>query len=225
MNNWLFMLIAAVILLLLLFKISLFIEFHFCRRKDDDYVAVSVFALQKIFLYTIRIPTIAVIQHNDLPWIASNIKTPQGDTATHVGGEQRFLKKSIQILFHNPEEFVQLVRSVKQFIRGYNHYISKLAQGIRCEKFELSTIYGFEDAAFTGIMMGVLGSFVNTLLSSAQRRLIFDAKPVILLQPVFGCSQVEIDFRCILRIRFGNVITATMSVLLNSLHGEVTRSG
>lgn len=221
MNHWLFALIATAILLLLFSRISLYVDFHFCRRSDDDYIAVTVYALRKFFIYSIKIPVIAMIQYDDLPWITSEIRTPLEGMSTHVGREQRFIKK----IFHSPKNFFDFFRAAKQFISGYTYYINKLSQGVHCEKFELRTIYGFEDAAFTGMMMGVIGSLASIWVTSLHNRLVLEAKPVVFIQPVYGYSHMEIDLRCILRIRFGNVITATMSVLLNSLHGEATRSG
>ena len=226
MNSWLVVVMAVAILLGLLFRVNLYIDVHFCRRKDDDYLAVTVHALQKIFMYTIKIPAIKLIQYDDLPWIASEIESPLGEVAnTQVGREQRFVRKSIKLLFHNPERFLQLIRAVRQFIRGYRRYVSRLSKGIHCEKLELTTIYGFEDAAFTGIMMGVVGSMVEIMLTSMHNRLVVEVKPDIKVMPIYGKIQLEIELKCIFRIRLGNVITATMAILRNSLRKEAARSG
>jgi len=225
MNNWLFVLTSTAILLILLFRVNVYIDLRFSRRKDDDYVAVTVYALQKLFSYTIKIPTIKLVQYDDLPWITSEIDAPHGAATTKVSREQRFVRKSIKLLFYNPERFRRLLRAVNQLIRGYLNYANRLSQGIHCEKLELKTIYGFEDAAFTGIMMGILGSLTEIMLTAIHNRLILDAKPYIKIQPIYGHSQLEIELKCIFRIRFGNVITATMANLINSLHREATRSG
>lgn len=212
-------------MLVWLFRVNLYIDFHLCRRNDDDYVAITVYALHKLLIYTIKIPTIKLIQHDDLPWIASEIAAPLGAAKTQVSREQRFVKKSIKLIFYNPERFLQLFRTARQFIRGYNSYVSRLAKRIHCEKFELKTAYGFEDAAITGIMMGVLGSLTEIMITAIHNRLILDTKPYIKIQPIYGHNQLDLELKCIFRIRFGNVITATMAILTNSLHRGATRSG
>ncbi|TWH48982.1 DUF2953 domain-containing protein [Sporomusa sp. KB1] len=225
MNNWLFVLTSTAILLVLVFRVNVYIDLRFCRRNDDDYVAVTVYALQKLFIYTIKIPTIKLVQYDDLPWITSEIDAPRGAATTKVNREQRFIQKSIKLLFYNPERFLRLLRTANQLIRGYLRYVNSLSKGIHCKKFKLKIIYGFEDAAFTGIMMGILGSLTESMLRSIHNRLVLDAKPCIKIQPIYGHSQLEIELKCIFRIRFGNVITATMANLLNSMHREATRSG
>ena len=186
-----------------------------------------MYALQKLIIYTIKIPAIKLIQYDDLPWITSEINSPLGAAKTQVGREQRFVRKTIKLLFHNPERFFRLLRTLNRFLRGYRRYVSRLSKEIHCEKIELTTIYGFEDAAFTGIMVGILSSMAQIMLTSMHNRLVVDTKPYIKIQPLYGHSQleIEIELKCIFRIRFGNVITATMAILINSLHKEATRSG
>lgn len=225
MENWLFVLISTAILLVLLFRVNVYIDVHFCRRKDDDYAAVTMYALRKLFIYTIKIPIIKLVQYGDLPWITSEIDTPRGTATTKVNREQRFVRKSIKLLFYNPERFLRLLRTANRLLRAYLRYVNRLSSAIHCEKLELKTIYGFEDAAFTGIMMGILGALTERMLRSIHNRLVLDAKPCIKIQPVYGHSQLEIELKCIFRIRFGNVITATMANLINSMHREATRSG
>ncbi|CQR74322.1 hypothetical protein SOV_24470 [Sporomusa ovata DSM 2662] len=225
MNNWLFVLISTAILLVLLFRVNVYMDLRFCRRNDDDYVAVTIYALQKLFIYTMKIPIIKLVQYDDLPWITSEIDAPHGATTTKVSREQRFVRKCIKLLFYNPERLLRLLRTANQLIRGYLRYVNRLSPGIHCEKLELKTIYGFEDAAFTGIMMGILGALTEKMLRSIHNRLVLDAKPCIKIQPVYGHSQLEIELQCIFRIRFGNVITATMANIINSMHREATRSG
>ncbi|MDF2570752.1 MAG: hypothetical protein K0R55_2356 [Sporomusa sp.] len=225
MNNWGIFLTATITLMLILSRINIFIDFHFCRRKDDDYVNVTVFALRPLFVYSIKIPVIEIVRYNDLPWITSEIKAPQGGTETHIAREQRFLKRIPEILIKNPKKFNKLMSEIKQYIRIYRCYINRLVASTHCEKLDLRAVYGFDDAAFTGLMMGVFGAARGLLLTSLHNRLILDAKPNINITPVYGQSHFEIDFRCIFRIRLGNVITATMATLTNSMHREATRSG
>ncbi|SMC58212.1 DUF2953 domain-containing protein [Sporomusa malonica] len=225
MSNWIIFSVTSSILMLMLSRINIYIDIHFCRRKDDDYIEVSVSALRPLLVYTIKIPVIEIVRYNDLPWITSEIKAPQGGAETHIAREQRFVKKIAEIFVKNPQKFKKLMRAVKRYIRIYRKYINSLVASIHCEKLDIRAVYGFDDAAFTGLMMGAFGAARGLLLASLHNRLILEAKPNINITPVYGQSHFEIEFRCIFRIRLGNVITATMATLTNSLHREATRSG
>ncbi|HWR45253.1 DUF2953 domain-containing protein [Sporomusa sp.] len=225
MNNWTIILLTAVSLMLMLSRINIYIELYFCRHNDDDHVAVTLYALRPLLVYTIKIPVIEIVRFNDLPWITSKIKAPQGGTETYVAREQRFVKRIAEIFVKNPQKFRKLMREVKRYINIYSCYINSLVSSIHCEKLDLRAEYGFEDAASTGLMMGVIGAARGLLLTSLDNRLKLDAKPNIKVTPMYGQSHFEIEFKCILRIRLGKVITATMATLTNSLHKEATRSG
>ncbi len=225
MNSWLLILTAAVILLILLSRINLYIDLHFCRRENDDYLRITLYSLQELFIYSIKIPTIMLVQHDNLPWLTSEVGTQDGATKTKVGREHRFLRKTVNLLLHNPDRFFRLFKLTKQIFRRYRSYMDRLSQGLHCEKLEFKIIYGFEDAACTGIFMGAVGSVVQLLLTTMHNRITLDTKPTIRIQPNYDHRQLELELSCIFRIRLGNVITATIAVLRNSMHTEATGSG
>ena len=225
MNRWLLVLSATAILLIVIYHINLYIDLQFSRRANDDYIAVSVYALQKIFAYSIKVPTIALVRHDNLLWVSSEIEASQGTAKTKLKREERFLKKTIKLLFYNPERFWRLFKLTKQIFRDYRNYMDKLSTGVHCEKFELRASYGFDDAAVTGIFMGVLGSAFQLLLTAMHNRILLDTRPSIQIHPNYQHSQFEVELSCIFRIRLGNVITATIAVLRNLLHTEATSNG
>ncbi|HWR09241.1 DUF2953 domain-containing protein [Sporomusa sp.] len=225
MNNWTIVLAAAVILLLMLSRINIYIELYVCRHNDDDHIAITLYALRPLLVYAIKIPVIEIVQYNDLPWITSKIKTPQGGTETYVAREQRFVKRMVEIFVKNPQKFRKLMRGVNRYIRLYRYYINSLVSSTHCEKLDLKAAYGFDDAACTGLAMGVVGAARGLLLTSLNTRLKLEAKPNINVTPVYGQSHFALEFKCILRIRLGKVITATIATLTNSLYKEATRSG
>ncbi len=225
MSSWLLVLSTTCILVFALLRVSVYIDLHFCRKKDDDFVSVTVYALRRIFSYSIKIPVIKIKEYNDLPWISSEIKTTDDNTETHISGEQRFVKKLMKILFFDPQRFLHIYRTTNRFVKSFRSYIDKLSRNIHCEKFYVNVKYGFDDAAFTSIMIGVFGALVEKLLNSMRHRLILDTKPDVNLIPVFNKSHFEVELKCIFRIRLGNVITATIARIPKLLNREATRSG
>lgn len=225
MESWLLFLTTVLFFLWLLSQVNLYIDLHFCRRKDDDFLEVTVYALRKLLIYTMKIPVIEIIQYNDLPWVTSEIQTSHAKTETHAEREQRFVKKLAKIFIYNPRRFLRLLKSTRHFFRTYRHYANRLTQAMHCDRLEIKVVYCFEDAAVTGVLMGILGSMLGLLLQSLQNRLIMDSEPAVRVKPVYGCNYLEVEVRCIFRIRLGNVITASMARVANSLHKEATRSG
>lgn len=225
MESWLLFLTTALLFLWLLSQVNLYIDLHFCRRKDNDFLEVTVYALRKLLTYSIKIPAIEIIRYNDLPWLTSEIQASHAKTETHAEREQRFIKKLAKIFIYNPQRFLRLLKSTRHFFRTYRHYTNRLTQQLHCDRLEIKVVYGYEDAAFTGVMMGIFGSMLGILLQSLHNRLIMDSEPAVKLKPVYGCNYLEVEIRCIFRMRLGNVITASMARLVNSLHKEATRSG
>ncbi len=226
MNSWLLFLTTVVIFLLLLSRVNLYIDMHFCRRKDDDFVEVTVYSLKKLLIYTLKIPAIEIIQHNNLPWISSEIKTTsRSKTKTDIDREQLFIKRTVIDFIYKPQRFVRLLRASRKFFRVYQHYTKRLTHEMHCERLDITAVYGFEDAAFTGFLQGILASMIAIMLKSMHNRLVMDSNPAIKLVPVYGDNHLEVEVRCIFRIRLGNVISAAMAKLTKSLHREATRSG
>lgn len=225
MESWLVYPTAMLVFLWLFLQVNLYIDLHFCRRKDNDFIAVTVYALKKLLIYSIKIPAIEIKQYNNLPWITSAIQASHAKTKTRVEREQRFVKKAATIFIHNPRRFLRLLRISRKLFRSYRYYTNRLTQKMHCNRLEIKIVYGFEDAAVTGIMMGIFASMLEKLLRSLPKRLIMDTEPGVKLMPMYGCNYLEVEVRCIFRIRLGNVITASMARLVHSSHKEATRSG
>lgn|GEM_PF-1211265 len=225
MNNLMIFLVAVVVLLFMLLRINIYIDLHACRHNENDHITLAIYALRPLFVYTIKIPMLEIIRYNDLPWITSKIKAPEGGSEGHIAREQRFVKKTAGLLIGNPKKFKKLIQGIRQFINGYRYYINTLVASLHCERLDIRAKYGFEDAAYTGIMMGVLGAAQGLLLSSLYKRLSMDTQPNIRIVPLYGKSYFEIELRCIFRIRLGKVISATMAILKKISHREATRSG
>lgn len=224
MINWLLVLTAITVFLILLARTNLYIALQICRHNNDDYLAITVSAFRQFLCYNIKVPVIMVIEHDHFPWISSELETSQETTKTKAGREQRFIRKTIKLLLLKPKRFWRLFRLTKHIYRNYMNYMDKLCQGLHCEKFELKTAYGFEDAAYTGIFMGVLGALIQLHLTALHNRISLDTKPSIYLQPHYSHSQFQLELSCIFRIRLGNVITATIAVLRKLFNREATHS-
>ncbi|WP_425061119.1 hypothetical protein SCACP_18920 [Sporomusa carbonis] len=225
MNNWLIVITSAVILVLLLSRVNLYIDFQFCRRSDDDYVAVTVYIFRQLLVYTIKIPVIQIVRYNDVPWLNLELEGSSDHAETNVDREQQFVKRFCDILLRKPKKLNRLIKTVNNFLRLYRRFVDRMVANVHCEKLDFKAVYGFEDAAWTGMAMGVFGALRGVMLTRLYNRLTFDTKPNIKITPVYGENRFEVEFRCIFRIRLGNVITATMAILPNSMHREATRSG
>lgn len=224
MNSWLLILTATTILGLLLFRLNLYIAVYFHRHSSDDYITVTVYALQKLIVYSIKIPVVKLFQEDNSLWITSKIIVPPESKRTRIQREQRFIKKMAKLLVHNPEQFLHLLKTSRRFIRGYRSFVQALTKKIHCQKFELAITCGSDDAAIAGLMTGILRAITAILLITLHKRLTMTAKPVIRIQPNYHQPLLNMELTCIFSVRLGNVITAAMAILATTLHREATRS-
>lgn len=74
------------------------------------------------------------------------------------------------------------------------------------------TSYGSEDAAVTGKYGLAYYGRLKRCYLLIYKKVIFKTKPLIHVNPIFGHTQLKVDFQCIFSIRLGNVITAMKSV-------------
>ncbi len=110
---------------------------------------------------------------------------------------------------------MKLKQAIKEFNYSFQTYcrvIDKVLKSATCEKFHWKTVYGLEDAASTGIIVGSLWAVKVFIISRLKRHVLFVTKPDIAVNPIFGRNQFEVDFQCIFSIKLGNVIKTIKSI-------------
>ncbi|MBC8016865.1 MAG: DUF2953 domain-containing protein [Sporomusaceae bacterium] len=201
--------VAAQILIIgLLWYIKIYIVFTYQRDHSNDHMAVSIYALRKILVYSIQIPVIKITGIENAFWLESKVQTGPSQGKTHTKREQRFVKKTIVMCIKNPQKIGRVIRRFRSFMDLYCNILDEIISKLCCEQLQWKTVYGSEDAAITGIGTGFFWTLKGLMIARLKKHVMLAQDPIISVCPIFGQNSLKVDFQCIFSIRLGNVINA-----------------
>lgn len=216
--------LAELTLVYLLSRIIIYIELKYLRNHGNDYIAVNIYVAKSILLYSMKVPVVEIVKHNELLWLETEIETRSGRDKTHIEREQRFAKNTFLIYLFNPRKLRRLFKLLRHYVKVYRRFARKIVSSLTCEHFYWKTRFGSDDAAMTGILTGGIWAAKGTLVTILKRRFEFISEPVITVIPVFGQECLEVDFQCIFSLQLGKVIRAT-TILFNLQSKEANING
>jgi len=214
MENWFIIILAILVINCLLFYSKIHIKLKYQRDGSDDYIAVDVYIFARLLAYSMQVSVIEIGDINNSLWLKSKIKTGQSQDETHIKREQRFIIKTVNFYMLHPRRLRRVVRLVRYYARLYSYVMEKFVRSLHCEKLQWKTIYGSEDAEQTGIVIGMLWSIKELMITRLKKRVIITNNPIINVNSIFGHNSFKVDFQCIFSMRLGNVIHA-MRILYN----------
>lgn len=95
-----------------------------------------------------------------------------------------------------------------------NTYINTL-KSLSIRKLNFNLEFGFNDAAFTSIVYGLINIIVYNLFSKIYYYSNFRNNPSFSINPNFGKLRLVTSFNCILDFRYGNIIINSIKFLKN----------
>jgi len=205
----LFIIISAnVVIIGLFFYSKIYIALKYQRDGSDDYIAIDVYMFRRLLAYSMQVPMIEIGDFKKSLWPKSKIKAGQRQDETHSKREQRFIKKTVKFYLLHPSKLRRVVKLGRYYIRFYCKFMDKFTHMLHCEELRWKTVYGSEDAALTGIGIGMLWTIKALMITRLKKHVIVTKTPIINVNPLFGHNSLKVDFKCIFSIRFGNVIDA-----------------
>ncbi|AFK86898.1 MULTISPECIES: DUF2953 domain-containing protein [Thermoanaerobacterium] len=121
-------------------------------------------------------------------------------------------EKRKMLSLHDVHRIIDLFNSNKIMIYEMSKSIKR---SIVIRKLRLNIDEGFNDAAFTSIVYGIINSVIYTLIVPVYCNIKFLTKPYISINPHFGENILKSDFDCILDFRYGNIIVNGIKFLKN----------
>jgi hypothetical protein len=212
MEFWLALVIATIMICCLLFFSKIYINVTYKRNGMNDYIAVNVYTVKKIVVYEMEVPAIELVESKGLSWLESTIKTVKSQDETHRKREERFMKKAAKLYSKHPKKLKHAIEEFYYYTQMYCRVIEKVLMSATCERFYWKTVYGSEDAASTGRIIGLLWAGKVFIINRLKRHVFCVEKPIIAVNPIFGRNQLDVDFQCIFSIRLGNVIKTIKSI-------------
>ena len=205
----------------LFMKIKVYIDIDYRRKLADDRLTVKIGVGPRQSLYVITVPVLELEQDHGAAWPAVELAAPQGEARTNVEREKLFLRNLVKIIFWHPDRWRKIKKAIKFYRRIYNRFVDRLLAKTSCEYFYWQTTLGHEDAAVTGLGVGLAWQLKTAVIWSMQQRLQFIVRPELNVKPVFDSNRLEVTLRCIFSIRLGNVINAAMSTVNLARKGAI----
>lgn len=212
MEFWLALIIISSIFIYLLFLGRIYIEITYKRNKENDYISITVYSLRKLLHYTMQVPMIRILEDSEDIQLQAAVQTVKNYKNTNPNKEERFLNKTEKLVKAKPRKIKHILKKFHHYAKMYCAFIEKILKLVVCEKFYCKTKYGSEDAALTGIFVGLLWAFKSLLVNRLKRKVFTIKELDIEVNPIFGYNQLEVDFQCIFSIKLGNVIKAITSI-------------
>ena len=203
MKLTLIILAALAVFMLLLYFMPFKMKIKMLRKNNDDYIRFRVYTLYGLIHHTFELPSLDIVFVNNRPAIKYKAKLEKSKTNK--------LLKSISKIF-SIDDF----KNIKKYFRHdpillrrlYQYWSKKLFIDDFCLKLQ----YGFEDAALVALLYGTIWTVWGTLISFAENNFNFTTKELSLI-PVFDRSIFSIEFSCIIKFKFGNIINTGIMVL------------
>ncbi|MEN6412523.1 MAG: DUF2953 domain-containing protein [Veillonellales bacterium] len=214
MENWLIAISANLTLTYLLSRLVIYIDIRYRLQDKDDNIMISVCLFHNMTLYRMVVPVVKLTKESMIIWPESKVKVADEEENSQIHRENRFILNAFKIYLTHPKKFDEVICFLRHYTRIYQRFINKILSFLHCERLCWKTIFGSEDAAVTGMMVGALGLMEKFLITVMKCRIEFLQKPVVTVIPVFDRRQLEIDFQCIFSIRLGNVIKAMSCLFL-----------
>lgn len=211
-------LIYIILLLVIAVIISLLrvrIDVDYRRREQDDNLTVKMSLLRGLIHYKTEVPTIELENRFFIPVLkaASEI-----EKAAFHPVEEKELKVKIPITLRLLRRLPAIIKEGWQRFDRYNSALYYLFRFIRCRRFYWRTEVGLNDAAYTGIMVGILWAVKSFLYNNFRSKIrIITEKPAISVVPDYFNKKLALDFSCIFDIRLGHIIIAGLNFVRNTI--------
>ena len=183
MSYWLIGLALPAAVVGFLWRANFFVSIDYKKAPGVHLFGISVLLFKKFKIYTLELSPEEFLVYDPL---SLNLQAA---------------KKSGKVY-----EKVQILPPDKEHLDKYYELIKKFIGVSRFEKLSFKMIYGFEDAAATGISFGLLSIFKEIFLLLFYRYFEGSPTPEFIFQPVYGQDRLEAEFKCIFTVRLGNVI-------------------
>lgn len=203
MLKLLIVLSVVVVIALLLFLMPISVKLKTIRKNEDDVIIVRLKTLYGLLNIKFELPKLDITFVNNRPALKYKAELESNKTSK--------LWKKVSKIF-TADDF----QNVKKYFHHDPVLLNRLknywSKKLHIEDFSFILKYGTSDAALTALLYGTAWTFLGTLLSIIDNNLNFKAKN-ILITPYFDKETFAVEFSCIIKFKFGNIINTGIMVL------------
>ena len=193
---FLILLISIVFIAIILYMMPIKMKLKTIRVKDDDIISIRVKTLYGIVNLRFEVPFL------DIEFVNNKLRLKYR-AKVESGKKNKLLTKLSKIFtaddFNNMKRFFH---HDPVFFETMKSYWSKR---LIIDDFSFIFKYGTRDAAFTALIYGALWAIVGSVLAILNNNLRFNTKDIV-ITPYFDRETVNIEFSCIIKFKFGDII-------------------
>jgi hypothetical protein len=182
---------------------SIRIKLKMIRKNEDDIVSIEVKTMYGIINVKFEVPLLDIVFVNNkiaLKYkaeIESNKTSRVWKRISKIFSVDDF--NNLKKYFHHDPELLHKLK---------NYWFDKLA----IYDFSFILKYGLSDAALAAILYGFAWTVLGPLLALAKNNLNFTIKDII-IKPFFDRETFNVEFSCIIKFKFGDIINTGIMVL------------
>jgi len=188
------------------------IKFKTIRVKDDDIILIRVKTLYGIVNLKFEVPFLDIEFVNNKLSLKYKAKVESGKT-------NKLLKKLSKVF--TADDFNNIKRYFHHDPVFFEKMKSYWSKKLIINDFSLILKYGTRDAAFTALIYGALWAIVGSVLAILKNNLKFSTKDIV-ITPYFDRETVNIEFSCIIKFKFGDIINTGIMLFGRRLQRKTT---
>ncbi|HHV72686.1 MAG TPA: DUF2953 domain-containing protein [Clostridia bacterium] len=205
-NIYFWLVLGLILATQLKIKFSIF----FSRQDSGNELAIRIYLFKNFLSLKLELPVIKMLKGFIIP----DLFLKENWELTHPRLPVHKDKNRLSVNKIDWQKVLVTIIKVKNLVRLYRSQIAYLTRSTHCLHFEWHTEYGANDAATTGVRLGIIWFLKGILLAILENKIIFwNKNPLVEVIPNFNQPCLNVNFCCIFAIKLGHIIIVGIKVV------------
>lgn len=203
MLKFLIVVLAIVLIAVLLYFMPIRIKLKTIRKDENDVIAIGLKTLYGILNLKFEVPFLDIV-------------FVDGKLALKYKAEVESAKTSRLLKQFNKIFTAGDFQNIKKYFRGdkefLHHVLTYWSRVLTVNDLSIIIKYGLTDAALAAWIYGAIWTVLGTILSLVKCNINATTKDIVVI-PYFDRETFHIEFSCIIKFKFGNIINTGIMAL------------
>lgn len=190
--------IVFVFLLLILIMMPVVITFDLSKDGENRKIAVDLKTMYGLLRLKMKVPLLKIAYENGKLSLKYKIESAGDKKSKLLSAVEKFM---------NMNESEDPYKTLKENRHKISSFLNYIILKTKISNFNFKIKMGTYDAAITGALYGLAWIVIGSVMTLVKSRLNM-GEPIITVIPVFGRTQLSVDFSCIISIKLGHIIYA-----------------
>jgi len=195
-----------IIILFLILLICSAIDIRIILFKDNcnDEIVIEFIALYGLIKYKREYPLLSLkLMKEDMP-VELRQESEANFTNKHLNEDVNIFKL---------EDIIKKVKLSNKLLKKYNKVFKYIIRKVSWKILILETEVGFDDAAITGFIVGILNIINSNILAYLENKKYNFKRICLNAKPNFNSNVINMTLNCIFSLRIGYIIIAGFKFL------------